>query len=159
MRKQCWILIFLLFSCNPQVPEVETLPQQITHACSRSFYPTLLAWESVFGRAPTQCQSLDKVYTVYMANTTDMAACKSLGSNQLTTGCTETILRTILLLKGRSQLQLVDSSIHEWIHVLAYCVFREADYEHVNPKLWEGYGSNTVEVLVHFHNVEIGSCL
>lgn len=161
MRALFLILVLLSTSCKPKPPHTEELPQQITHACYRSFYPTLRAWETKFGRAPAECQLLDKVYTVYLTETSSMASCQrtAIGSNQQVTGCTETDTKSILILKGRSDIQLTDSSIHEWIHTLAHCVFKDADKEHARAQLWEGYGADTVEVRTHFEGVEIGSCL
>lgn len=147
-------LLGLLFtaSCDPSKPSVPV----ITGACTRSFRPTLEAWEAVRGRVPETCAYLDTVYAVQLVSEAEIPCEKE--TNGLIVGCTQPEERTIYLLKGRSASELVDTSVHEWVHALADCVDGDRDTNHLRGELWGDYGVDAIEVQAQAAAV-IGGCL
>jgi hypothetical protein len=146
------IFALLFLSCVPDEPE----ESGITGACVRSFRPTLQEWEAVQGRVPEDCAYLDMVYTVQLASREEIPCEMEEGSQ--TIGCTQPEEQAIYLLEGRTASQLVDSSVHEWVHALADCVDGDRDRFHLRGELWNQYGTDTVEFQAQWM-AEIGSCL
>lgn len=131
----------LMSGCVPVKQEAATRP--ITSACVRSFVPTLEAWEARLGRVPQRCAYLDREYDVIVS---DAIPCgPALPNGLLLVGCTRAQHRAIYVLAGRSPVQQLDTSVHEWVHALAACVTGNADDDHARTELWEGYGADAVE--------------
>lgn len=126
----------------------------ITRACVRSFRPALQAWEREHGRVPDDCAYLDAVYPVQLVSAEELPCEDEPGS--IVVGC---IVRddAIYLLEDRLPAQLVDTSVHEWVHALAGCVDGDIDAEHLRGELWRTYGPNTVEFAAQTA-AEIGAC-
>jgi hypothetical protein len=138
------IALLLLYACD-STPKPDT-EQHVFGACYRSYVATLNAWTDQVGRVPDGCDTLDREYTIQLSAEADIPCALDRGPDELTTGCTEVEERTIYLLDGRPDIQLVDSSVHEWIHAIANCADGDPDRDHLRGELWEGYGANTVEI-------------
>lgn len=146
------LLVFaLLTACAPDEPPAPG----ITGACSRAFRPTLDAWEAELGRVPSDCAYLDSVYPVQVVSADELPCEDEPGS--IIVGCTVEG-DAIYLLEGRLPAQLVDTSVHEWVHTLASCVDGDIDADHLRGELWGEYGPNTVEFTAQVA-AEIGQCL
>lgn len=153
------LALLVLAACEPDPPPDE--PGSITGACVRSFRPTLEAWETRFGRAPEGCAYLDTQVDVQLVAAEDMPCDDEPGS--IVVGCTvldadDGSNDAIYLLEGRLLSQLVDTSVHEWVHVLAACVDGDIDADHLRARLWATYGAETVELQAQA-SAEIGECL
>ncbi|HYC44486.1 MAG TPA: hypothetical protein VED01_03280 [Burkholderiales bacterium] len=146
------LLALLAMACAP-APSDEPA---ITAACVRSFRPTLAAWESVHGRVPEDCAYLDAELDVQLASE-DEIPCAPEASTELVVGCMVPG-DAIYLLEGRDDVQLVDTSVHEWVHALAHCVDGDADRYHLRGELWAQYGPESVELQAQA-SAEIGECL
>lgn len=146
--------MLLLAACanDDQPSPTETV---ITGACNRSFRAVLEAWELEFGRVPEPCAFLDAEYPVQVV-TADELPCDRAPAGAELVGCLHD--GVIYLLRGRSELELIDSSVHEWIHALAACVDGTPDELHVRGELWIDYGPDTIEAQA-LASVEIGKCL
>lgn len=140
MRRLLFLALLALTACaaEPDPPP----PCSTTGACVRSFRPTLQAWEAEHGRVPDDCAYLDAVYPVQLVSAEELPCEDEPGS--IVVGC---IVRddAIYLLAGRLPAQLVDTSVHEWVHALAGCVDGDIDAEHLRAELWRTYGPETVE--------------
>lgn len=132
-----WLLVAVaLLTCSSCAPDEPDDRREITGACQRSFRPTLEAWEGALGRVPSDCAYLDDVYSVQLLPPED-APCMAAELNQLVTGCTEHPSMAIYILDvGRTNVDLVNTSVHEWIHALAQCVDGDMDVEHTRVELW-----------------------
>ena len=53
----------------------------------------------------------------------------------------------IFLLDSRTALQKMDTAVHEYIHLLSMCELGNPDPFHEDERLWDRYGTNTVEAL------------
>jgi hypothetical protein len=154
--------ITLAFVCAFSLPACESGAASdeasgITRACYRSFAPTLVAWEDALVRVPERCAYLDKLYTVQLANTGEIP-CTTEASNQTVAGCTTPEDHTIYLLASGDNVQMTDTSVHEWVHALADCVDGDRDADHLRAELWADYGPNSVEAQAQA-SAEIGECL
>lgn len=150
-----FVLALSLPACESTEPSDRE--PQITRACYRSFAPTLDAWERALVRAPASCAALDKLYTVQLASTGEIP-CTTEASNWTVAGCTTPEDQTIYLLAGGDNIQMTDTSVHEWVHALADCVDGNRDADHLRAELWADYGPNTVEAQAQA-SAEIGECL
>lgn len=155
-------VVTLLFSalmsgCASSSP-IDAEPR-ITRACYRSFAPTVDAWDQVVGRAPLECAYLDKEYTVQLLHQSgDFLACTPVASSWTVAGCTHPPTSTIYMLASDDNVQMTNTSVHEWVHALADCVDGDADPDHLRAELWADYGANTVELQAQA-SAEIGACL
>lgn len=129
---------------------------RVADACVRSFRPTLHAWEASQGRVPEGCAYLDMHYAVQVVSAADMP-CKATAHNELIVACLHPQSRVIYLLAGRDDVQLTDSSVHEWVHALVYCAAGGLDEMHLRAGLWALYGANSVEAQAQAAAV-IGPC-
>lgn len=155
MQRFLWILLTIA-ACAPAAPDDG--PQEITGACQRSFRPTLEAWEAELGRVPAECAYLDSEYSVEVLPA-DELPCDPAGPGELVTGCVVPSLRAIYLLSGRTNVELVDTSVEEWIHAIADCADGDLDRFHVRVELWEALsGADSVEIRAQA-SAEIGECL
>lgn len=145
-------LFALLAACESSQPATETV---ITGTCIRSFRAVLEAWEAARGRVPEECAYLDADYDVELVGAGELP-CEPAGPGGKLVGCTQG--QVIYLLRGRDELDLVDSSAHEWIHALSDCVDGTLDAEHLRSDLWIEYGADTIEAQA-LAGVEIGKCL
>ena len=60
---------------------------------------------------------------------------------------------------SRTNVELVNTSVHEWIHALAQCVDGDMDRDHLRVELWAGLSdADSVEVEGQAFS-EIGECL
>jgi len=145
--------LFALAAC--EAPDPPPDEPGIAGACVRSFRPTLEAWEVRYDRVPEDCAYLDRVYPVQVVSADEMPCEDEPGS--IIVGCTVED-DAIYLLEGRLPVQLVDTSVHEWVHVLAACVDGDIDADHLRAGLWGVYGAETVEIQAQAA-AEIGECL
>ena len=146
------LVVLLLCACAPTPTDA---PTSVSGACQRSFRPTLEAWEAARGRVPDTCAYLDAEYAVQLVEQGELP-CDAAGDNELLVGCTQG--DTIYLLRGRDNVQLVDTSVHEWVHALADCVYGDVDRDHLRAGLWALDGAETVELQAQA-SAEIGRCL
>lgn len=146
-------LFVLLTACAPAAPDDGP---SITGACVRSFRPTLEAWEMYAVRVPAECAYLDGELDVVLASKAEIP-CTTEASTELVIGCYQPG-DAIYLLEGRDAVQLVDTSVHEWVHALADCVLGYPDILHLRADLWAQYGTETVELQAQA-SAEIGACL
>jgi hypothetical protein len=51
----------------------------------------------------------------------------------------------IFLLDSRTDLQKQDTAVHEFIHLLSMCTSMVGDPFHLDDRLWDGFGPDTVE--------------
>lgn len=142
----------LLAACADDSPDTQTV---ITGACNRAFRAVLEAWETEFGRVPDPCAYLDADYPVQLVGPGELP-CEAAPSGAELVGCLHE--GVIYLLRGRTDLELIDSSVHEWIHALAECVDGTPDHYHLRGQLWIDYGADTIEAQA-LASVEIGKCL
>jgi hypothetical protein len=149
-------LLLVLVACAPAAPDDG--PQEITGACQRSFRPALEAWEAELGRVPAECAYLDTQYTVEVLPASELP-CDPPGPGELVTGCTVQPLQAIYLLGDRTNVELVDTSVHEWLHALADCVDGDMDRYHVRVELWEELSGPDSVVVQAQAGAEIGECL
>jgi hypothetical protein len=158
MKQVLWLLLTLAMSaCAPADPP-DRGPQEITGACQRAFRPTLEAWELELGRVPSDCAFLDSTYSVELFSAAGLP-CDDPGPGEVVTGCTEQPTMAIYLLDGRTNVELVDTSVHEWIHALADCVDGDMDRDHLRSELWDELsGAESVEIQAQA-SAEIGECL
>jgi hypothetical protein len=145
--------LLLLMSCEQPQPATE---QQITGACHRAFRSVLEAWESELGRVPQLCAYLDADYDVQLVAAGELPCEEPASEGAVLVGCTHE--QVIYLLRGRDDIALIDTSVHEWLHALAECVDGTADRDHLRGRLWIDYGANTIEAQA-LGSVEIGKCL
>lgn len=160
-------LIALVFAavtcaCAAQAPRPRPSGPPLTGACMRSFLTTLRAWEAQFGRAPTECTLLDARYRVNLVSARELASagcdCACSASGELV-GCTTQPDREIYLLESRTNIELVDTSAHEWIHAIEQCAHGDMDVGHARSKLWErNDGAASVEIQAQASS-QIGECL
>lgn len=151
MRRVLLLVLLALAACEAPAPD----DPGISGACVRSFRPTLEAWEAELGRVPEQCAYLDAKQDVQLASE-DEIPCAPEASTELVIGCYQS--GAIYLLEGRDDVQLVDTSVHEWVHALAECVDGDMDREHLRGELWADYGADTVELQAQA-GAQLGSCL
>lgn len=137
MKRLLLLIAILLTACASDEPEESDAGHATTHACRRSFVPVLDAWDMIVGRAPERCRALDSQYDIVVVPEEEMPCEEGLGDNQARGGCYAG--GVLYLLKGRSDEQLVDSAIHEWIHALAQCVNADVDRFHLRAELWIDY--------------------
>jgi hypothetical protein len=149
------LLVLALAACEAHAPDEPPDEPGIMGACERSFRPTLKAWEAELGRVPEGCAYLDAEYVVQLVSADEMPCEDEPGS--IIVGCTVEG-DAIYLLDGRLPAQLVDTSVHEWVHVLASCVDGDIDADHLRGELWGTYGYETVEFKAQL-SAEIGECL
>jgi hypothetical protein len=154
MKRVLWLLLTIA-ACAPAAPDEQ---QTITGACQRSFRPTLEAWEAELGRVPAECAYLDTEYSVEVLPASELP-CDPPGPGELVTGCTVQPLQAIYLLGDRTNVELVDTSVHEWLHALADCVDGDMDRHHARVELWDELsGAESVEIQAQA-SAEIGECL
>ena len=146
------LLLVLLVACESSPPATETV---ITGGCVRSFRAVLEAWEAEFGRVPEECAYLDADYDLQLVGS-DELPCPPAGPGGKLVGCTQG--KVIYLLRGRDDLDLIDTSAHEWIHALSDCVDGALDADHLRSQLWIDYGADSIEAQA-LASVEIGKCL
>lgn len=156
------LLLVLAAGCAAQAPVPRASEGQLTGACVRSFLPTLRAWEARFGRAPDRCATLDLQYRVHLVSASELedagCDCVCSRSGQLV-GCTTQPDQQIYLLDGRTNVDVVDTSAHEWVHAIEQCVRGSMDVDHVRPGLWErNDGAESVEIQAQ-SAAAIGACL
>lgn len=146
----CLLAVFA--ACGPSAPPAPS----ITGACARSFRPTLEAWEAQLGHVPDECAYLDTQYDVQLVDREAQLPCPAPAVNETLVGCTQG--KTIYLLRGRDDVELVDTSVHEWVHALAQCVYGDPDADHLRAGLWALYGAESVEIQAQA-SAQIGRCL
>ena len=151
-----YLILLTLAACAADDPPDDS--QAITGACQRSFRPTLDAWEAALGRVPEECAYLDGEYSVQVLPASELP-CDPPGPGELVTGCTVQPLQAIYLLGGRTNVELVDTSVHEWVHALADCVDGDMDRYHVRVELWEELSGPDSVVIQAQASAEIGACL
>lgn len=158
MRRLLALLaIALATACLPAADEpAPDAGEGIANACMRSFPPTLEAWQAQFGRVPSECAYLDAWYTVQLVDASEIPAAACEPEPGLV-ACTSPGERTIYLVRGRDDVALVDSSVHEWVHAIARCVNGDADRGHSRAGLWAPYGES-VEVQGQASAV-VGTCV
>jgi hypothetical protein len=149
-------LVILLVALAACAPVADEMPGVSSGACVRSFRPTLEAWESSLGRVPSKCAYLDTEYSVQLVSASDIPCDMEPGG--IVVGCTVQPGQEIYLLNGRTQSALVDTSVHEWTHALAQCVFGNMDREHLRAWLWAPYGAGSIEIQAQASAV-VGPCL
>lgn len=152
-----WVLSLVLLAACTQAPATTTT---ITGACTRSFGAVLEAWNMLVDRAPESCADLDGSYDVALSSEAEAtAACGAPDqSDELVIGCTVPEAKTIYLLAGRDNVQLVDTSVHEWVHAEAACALGDPDRDHLRARLWAVYGAESVETQAQAA-AQIGECL
>jgi hypothetical protein len=107
---------------------------------------------------PAECAYLDTEYSVEVLPASELP-CDPPGPGELVTGCTVQPLQAIYLLGDRANVELVDTSVHEWLHALADCVDGDMDRLHVRVELWADLsGAESVEVQGQA-GAQIGECL
>lgn len=149
---QRFLLVLMLVACAPAPPNGPV----ITGACKRAFAPTLEAWETALGRVPDTCSSLDTQIGVQLVAKQSDLPCPPPAVNETLIGCTQG--STIYLLRERDNVDLVDTSVHEWVHALAQCVYGDPDADHLRAQLWGYYGADTIETQAQAA-AQIGECL
>lgn len=162
MSRVLFAMVFALAGCAAQPPLPRAGTPALTGACVRSFASTLRAWEAQFGRVPPKCSLLDAQYRVHLVSASELESagcdCVCSSSGQLV-GCTTQPERAIYLLNGRTSVDYVNTSVHEWIHAIEQCVHGSMDVEHVRTKLWErNSGAASVEIQGQAA-ATIGECL
>ncbi len=150
--KRLALLAVLVAACGPSAPH----DPGITGACTRSFRPTLEAWEAQLGHVPDECAYLDTQYDVRLVDQQAQLPCPTPAANETLVGCTQG--ETIYLLRGRDDVELVDTSVHEWVHALAQCVYGDPDADHLRAQLWGVYGAESIETQAQAA-AQIGRCL
>lgn len=170
MGRLLFALAFVLLAAACAAPTPND-PQEITGACQRSFRPTLEAWEAELGRVPAECAYLDAEYSVQVLPAAELP-CDKPGPGERVNGCTVQPGMEIYILKSRTRpsimhyirksrtnVELVDTSVHEWIHAIAQCVDGHMDVDHVRYELWADLsGADSVEIQAQA-GAEIGECL
>lgn len=53
----------------------------------------------------------------------------------------------ILILSTRTQMQKMDTAVHEFVHATAQCMESDSDGDHSDKRLWDRYGTDTVEAV------------
>jgi hypothetical protein len=167
MKRYLWLCL-IVSACAPAPGDKPS--GELTGACVRSFRPTLEAWEAELGRVPAECAYLDQEYSVELFSAAELP-CDDPGPGEQVLGCTEQPTMAIYILKrrgrrvlvhhghkSRTNVELVDTSVHEWIHALADCVDSDMDLEHVRVELWAPFGAESVEIQGQAF-AEIGDCL
>jgi hypothetical protein len=110
------------------------------------------------------CRTLDSTYKIVLQDATSRDLAKlcnfgrELADNEKYNGCTKPAAQEVWLRDQHDDLATKDSAVHEWTHVLAFCVYDDMDLEHMRAKLWADYGPNTVES-VGAANSPAGKCL
>lgn len=120
----------------------------LDEACKRSFSPALEEFEAALKlRVPEDCRYLDKVYAIEVTSNTDEMATicgggpltrVELADNEKLTGCFLKAPPLIVIYK-RSEREMTDTAVHEWLHVLMYCTKHTPDLEHMQGELWKEY--------------------
>lgn len=151
--RQLLCFVLLLIGCEQTAGREEP---RITRACIRSFAPALDAWQAELGRVPEACAYLDAELDVQIVSEAEIP-CAPESSSELVVGCFVPG-DAIYLLESRDLIQLVDTSVHEWVHALAHCVDGDSDRYHLRAGLWAQYGADTVELQAQA-SAEIGGCL
>lgn len=149
-----WLLLVLLVACGGS--DGGAGGGGFTGACTRAFRPTLEAWETALGRVPDECALLDTQIDVQLVDQQSDLPCPLPAVNETLVGCTQG--STIYLLRGRDNVELVDTSVHEWVHALAQCVYGDPDADHLRAQLWGYYGAESIETQAQA-GAQIGECL
>ena len=147
-------VMVLLAACAAEDPR-EHIP--IHGACVRSFATTLAEFERYRGeRVPQQCAFLDEDYEVFLVPRDEFPEdCQRAN----VVGCTKGL--QVYIDEDLDPIERVDTSVHEWIHVLSRCVDKDVqmDRDHAMPGLWtRNDGQKSVEAQAQAAAV-LGECL
>jgi hypothetical protein len=145
------ILLFLSGCCLP-ITKIEKA--DYNHARRA----TIEAWEHIIGRVSLKCEQelreawIAEVLEVH-GSTPDRELAGKVFVKQLGQEITEIQIHILL---SMSELQKMDTAVHEFIHALAACEYLDIDpgrltvqdwidSEHLNSLYWIEYGPDTVE--------------
>lgn len=133
------LLALMLIGCA--VGDAETpRPRVEANACYESFQNVLEGWEALVGPVPERCQHLDETVAVHL--TSAPMPCKGSDPGRVV-GCFmaeegEPLNEGDIYITSRhtDETQRVDTSVHEWVHALAYCVRSSGNPDHDDHALW-----------------------
>lgn len=163
-----WVMLFwvaliassaaaAMMSCESK-PNIEELG--ITHACKRSFTPTLEAYEDATGTAvKAECRKLDREYDIELVQVEHdlMELCGVMPAvNEDLRGCAKS--GVIFISASLTEDQRKDTAVHEWLHVLLFCMTGDWDIFHLNGQVWVEYGDDAAEPWA-LSSAEPGTCL
>ena len=120
---------------------------------------TVAAWEEVVGPVSLECNQVAINAIVTEVDTQDKfpESCKlnELPPTKIRVGCNvHRIVQSdsgkveqdyIYILANRTTRSMLDSAVHEYIHLLSTCEYGDGDPDHIDAALWDRYGTNTVE--------------
>ena len=155
MRRFVVITALLLAACAGSSVSVRPV---ISGACTRAFRATLDAWEAKFRRVPSECVYLDTIYTIQIVESANEMPCPAESSSERVLACVIPTEQAIYLLDDDDAVQLTNSAVHEWTHVIVECVFKDVDRDHMRAGLWAPYGAGSVEIQAQSSAVP-GECM
>jgi hypothetical protein len=127
MARFLWLVVLLL-GCGPTCALDEAVGQEAV----------LSAWEEKISPVSETCAIMLAAYEVELA---DPERCKCGG--KVHGGCVDLYGGVIYITDADyfGACDRVETHVHELVHVLAFCEWRDTDADHENPVLWGGPGS------------------
>ena len=110
---------------------------------------TVSAWEELIAVVPEYCRNRLGSITVYLVNEIPercqvrpepLAGCNIINVDDLGNWDSVIILRCY-----DSPVKMTKIAIHEYTHVLHWCMERKSDPQHTDRRLWDTYGKETIE--------------
>ena len=132
------LILILLASCA-----MDADPVKVDYGQARLY--TIRAWKEIVGSVSDVCRDYTK--TIIVEEVKDIPN----DSKGMTTvgRFIYDESRILIATDNRDGWDRMHSAIHEYIHVLDWCVNAKKDKDHVDPTLWEDYGENTVEAVAN----------
>lgn len=134
-------LVLLLSACAADV-------STYTVEYSKAHVAAMAAWYDVVGfneGNELECYITTKLYAIKEVGEVDCG--KPLDPGRYYVGCAKYSERTLYILEDITEEKKAMVAVHEYIHAIAYCIFKNGDNKHKNILLWDEFDGDTVEVV------------
>jgi hypothetical protein len=113
-----------------------------------SRYAAIDGWEMMLGPVPKYCRVFTTEFSVIEVMDIDKCSKPEPPPGKRFVGCMIGGKRAIFIaIRGRGRLAKMDTAVHEYIHVLAWCIYDDIDKYHEDETLWDRHGMDTVEAV------------
>lgn len=121
----------------------EPRPHIDGNACYESFHNAVEGWERFVGPLPEKCQRMDEKFEIVIS---DHMPCTGDVSGKVI-GCTGPGW-FITIRAGIGETKMANTSVHEWLHALEYCMYGDdANNEHADTRVWGEHPHDQTQVL------------
>jgi len=148
-----FVALFIVIGCDKQayVDAIEGVESSDGYAIERAAVTN--AWEEIVGPVSESCIDTIAAKRLYETDTIPLSCLMALADGHKSDGCTIVQYETddrdnwdaiIVILNtaigGKSY-----TAIHEYTHLLQYCLQHKSDLRHTDHLMWLTYGDDTVE--------------